>query len=165
MDSPTVYIETTIPSFYCEVRTDVESAARSNWTREWWDERRTDYFLVTSQVVHNELDKGTYPTKDRAMGLLAELPLLPLDEEVAEIVQCYLDRMLMPKDPANDAWHLALASYHECDYLLTWNCRHLANANKFDRIERINAELGLTTPRIVTPLELIGENNETRSDH
>jgi len=62
----------------------------------------------------------------------------------------------MPKDPVGDAMHLALATYYKCDFLLTWNCNHLANANKFGHIERVNAMLGLSTPRLVTPLELLG---------
>ena len=63
----------------------------------------------------------------------------------------------MPADPVGDALHLALASVHKADYLVTWNCRHLANANKFDHIRRVNALLGLAVPALVTPLELMGE--------
>jgi len=63
----------------------------------------------------------------------------------------------MPKDPTGDALHLALASYHRCDYLLTWNCANLANANKFPHIRRINAILGFFTPDLATPLELLGK--------
>ena len=68
----------------------------------------------------------------------------------------YIQHKAMPKDPAGDALHLALASYHKCDFLLTWNCNHLANANKFTHIQRLNTLLGLFTPGLVTPLELIG---------
>jgi predicted nucleic acid-binding protein len=62
----------------------------------------------------------------------------------------------MPRDPLGDALHLALASHHKCDYLLTWNCQHLANANKFTHIKRVNALLGLHVPILTTPLELMG---------
>ena len=58
----------------------------------------------------------------------------------------------MPADPGGDALHLALASYHKCDFLVTWNCQHLANANKFGHIRRVNAMLGLFVPALVTPL-------------
>jgi len=61
----------------------------------------------------------------------------------------------MPNDPLGDALHLALASFHKCDYLLTWNCKHLANANKFQHIKRVNAMLDLYVPMLITPLELI----------
>ena len=63
----------------------------------------------------------------------------------------------MPADPRGDALHLALASFYKCDFLLTWNCTHLANANKFGHIRRINVMLGLNVPLLVTPLELLGE--------
>ena len=64
----------------------------------------------------------------------------------------------MPADPFGDALHLAIASYHRCDFLVTWNCRHLANANKFGHIRRVNGILGLFVPSLVTPLELVGED-------
>lgn len=70
-------------------------------------------------------------------------------------VEMDIQRMVMPRDPTGDALHLALASYHKCDFLLTWNVQHLANANKFAHIRRVNALLGLFTPALVTPLELL----------
>jgi hypothetical protein len=73
---------------------------------------------------------------------------------------------VMPRDPTGDALHLALASYHKCDFLLTWNIRNLANANKFADIRHVNTLLGLFTPTLVTPLELLGEEDHdaSRSD-
>jgi hypothetical protein len=72
--------------------------------------------------------------------------------------------MVMHRDPTGDALHLALASYHECDFLLTWNVQHLANANKFSHIRRINALLGLFTPALVTPLELLPRRETMQDD-
>lgn len=95
------------------------------------------------------------------LDLVRDLPLVPIGPAVLEIVQTYINYKLMPADPGGDALHLALASYHKCDFLLTWNCRHLANANKFGHIRRVNTMLGLFVPALVTPLELLGENNET----
>lgn len=90
---------------------------------------------------------------------MAELPLLAIEPGVAETVEAYLAHKLMPRDPGGDALHLALASYYRCDFLATWNRRHLANANKFDHIRRVNGMLGLFVPALVTPLELLGEDN------
>ena len=87
----------------------------------------------------------------------AALPLIPIGKEVVKIVRAYVENKVMPQDPAGDALHLALASFHGCDYLVTWNCRHLANANKFGHIRRINTMLGLKTPELVTPPELLGD--------
>lgn len=94
------------------------------------------------------------------MCLIEELPLVPVEPPVAEIVEAYVTHKGMPQSPLGDALHLALASYHRCDFLLTWNCRHLANANKFDHIRRVNAILGLYVPALVTPLELMGSQDD-----
>jgi hypothetical protein len=95
------------------------------------------------------------------LALVRDLPLLPIEPAIAEIVQAYIGYKLMPSDPGGDAMHLALASYHKCDFLVTWNCRHLANANKFGHIRRVNTMLGLFVPALVTPLEMLGDDNET----
>jgi len=155
---PRVYIETTIPSFYYTTRRDPESVARKNWTQHWWDFRRVACELVTAAAVLDELKKGTYPTKPQVLALLDGVSVLPTEPPVLEIVEVYLEHGVMPKDPAGDALHLALASYHKCEFLLTWNCKHLANANKFRHIQRVNGLLGLFVPSIVTPLELLGED-------
>src|SRR5205085_6565533 len=90
------------------------------------------------------------------LSLVSHLPLLPIDPPIDEIIEAYRQHRLMPIDPAGDALHLALSSFHRCDFLVTWNCRHLANANKFDHIRRINTLLGLFVPALVTPMELLG---------
>ena len=156
MPLQTVYIETTISSFYHEVQTEPDMVARRQWTREWWDEHQHAYDLVSSDAVVDELERGDHPVKEQALSLIDHVELLPIETEVGEIVEAYIQNMLMPSDPAGDALHLALASYHKCDFLLTWNCRHLANANKFGHIKRINTVLGLFVPTLVTPLELLG---------
>ena len=150
-----VYIETTIPSFYMENRQEPEMIARRNWTRDWWDEQSRHYELVASLAVIEELEEGGHPDKSKALQLIADLPLLPIIDEVYQIVDVYIKRQVMPKDPRGDALHLALASYHHCHFLLTWNCRHLANANKFEHIRRVNSELGLFSPILTTPFELM----------
>ena len=157
---PKVYIETSIPSFYYEVRTQPDMVARRDWTREWWKIASNNYFLVTSLAVLDELSKGDFPGKDEAIELLSSLAFVSIEPAIAEIVETYIQQQLMPNDPIGDALHLALASYHKCDFLLTWNCRHLANANKFSHIRRVNAMLSLSIPILVTPLELIGAQND-----
>lgn len=152
-----VYIETTIPSFYHEARTEPEMVARRGWTRQWWDQCRSRYELLTSEAVIDELQKGAFPYQDAALALIEGLPLLEIEEAVADIVTAYISHHVMPAEPAGDALHLALASLHKCDFLLTWNCRHLANANKFPHIRRVNALLGIFVPSLVTPLELLGD--------
>ena len=150
-----VYIETTIPSFYQEVRTEPEMIARRNWTREWWNNQREHYQLVTSIAVIEELERGDYPNKEKILNLVADIPLLSINTEIHDIVETYIKRKLMPADILGDALHLAIASFYGCDFLLTWNCKHLANANKFSHIRRLNALLGLYVPALITPVELL----------
>ena len=129
-----IYIETTIPSFYHEDRTDIAAIARRQWTCQWWTDKRQNYDLVTSIAVLNELESGDYPKKENCLSLLSSLSVITIEPEIIDIVEVYIKHMLMPRDPVGDALHLALASYHKCDFLLTWNCKNLANANKFGHI-------------------------------
>ena len=152
-----VYLETTFFSFYHDARPAPAIVAMRDWTRQFWKERRNDYGLVTSAAVLDELRKGGAYHKKPALGMALTVPLIASGDEVIEIVRAYVKHKLMPADPAGDALHLALASFHGCDYLVTWNCRHLANANKFGHIRRVNAMLGLKTPDLVTPPELLGD--------
>ena len=156
---PSIYIETSIPSFYYEVRTEPDNVARREWTREWWDDRLADYDAYTSEAVIEELEGGSFPGKADSLSLLEGLPLLDINEPIADIAATYISHQIMPDDPTGDALHLAIASFHKCDFLATWNCRHLANANKFGHIRRINTLMGLFNPALVTPLELLGESS------
>ena len=115
---------------------------------------------VTSEAVLNELARGAHPAKAAALALMDDVPLLAPELPVDGIVQAYIDRKVMPADPTGDALHLALASYHGCDFPRTWNCRHIANANKFDHIAAVNADLGLPVPRLVTPLQLLSDHGD-----
>ena len=145
-----IYIETTIPSFYYEVRTDAINVARRLWTRQWYDIAIASDECVTSAAVLQELQRGDFPGKTDAIAMITRLTAIAITDEVLLIVDEYIKRQLMPKDPSGDALHLAVASHHGCDFLVTWNCKHLANANKFGDIHRINKKLGLPTPILTT---------------
>jgi hypothetical protein len=152
-----VYIETSIIGAYVDNRSDVISAAQNQWTRIWWDDLRQNYELAISRAVIDELSHPDYPHSDEAMKLVSGIPELPIEKEVRQIVQVYVQQGIMPQNPLGDALHLAVASFHKCDYLLTWNCKHIANPNKFNRIRLCNATLGLFVPALVTPNQLIGD--------
>jgi predicted nucleic acid-binding protein len=155
-----VYVETTIPSFFHEDRTAPDIVARRQWTREWWGTAGDRHELVTSQAVLEELAEGRPDRSAVRLAMVSGLQLLAIVPAIADIVEAYIQHRLMPADPTGDALHLAMASYHKCDFLVTWNCRHLANANKFGHLRRINTLLGLFVPALVTPLELLGESDE-----
>lgn len=154
-----VYIETTIPSFFHTARQDIRSLARQRWTREWWDEIAPSFELHSSDAVIAELQRGTLEDlKKQRIGLISDLNLLEVTDEVLEIATIYIDRLVMPRGGAGDALHLALASSYSLDVLLTWNCKHLANPNRFGHIDQVNDDLGLSTPLLTTPLNYLSED-------
>ena len=156
--SKTVYVETSVPTFVREARSEPEMVARRAWTQQWWAVATERYDLVTSPAVIDELERGDFPSRDDCLKLVERLELLEITPAVLDVVDTYISRHVMPADPAGDALHLALASVHRCDFLVTWNCRHLANANKFGHIRRVNTLLGLYVPSLVTPLELLEDD-------
>jgi hypothetical protein len=148
----TVYIETTVPSYYCDERPELKNDILR--TRTWWDDERRDYDCYVSPVVIEELETGSYPTRNRCLELVDGLPLLEVTREVLEVATAYQADGLMPRHPAADAVHVPLVSWYRMDYLLTWNCRHIANANKARHLEAINLRLRLGLPMLVTPHQL-----------
>ena len=123
-----VYLDSTIPSYMFEQRVDIQYFTMI--TRKWWDEERADYDIFTSEFSLAELNRGNYPNKNKIIDLVKDISILPLDDEIINIANIYMKEYVMPKGAAGDAFHLACASFHKIDYLLTWNCNHLANANK-----------------------------------
>ena len=116
------------------------------------------YDLFTSVFTMTELEGGDYPTKADAMSLMRGLPVLRVTPEIESIADVYVRRKLMPRSDFGDAYHLAAASYYGLTFLLTWNCRHLANANKVQHLRSINFEMGLSIPIVTTPEQLMSED-------
>ena len=123
-------------------------------------ERRHDYEPVTSVAVLEELGQGSHTNRAATLELMESIQIVPDVEQIVPIVDAYIARHVMPSNPRGDALHLALASFHHCHFLLTWNCRHLANANKFEHIRHVNTELGLFSPILSTPVELLGTEGD-----
>lgn len=96
---PKVYIETSIPSFYHGARTAPDMVARRDWTRDWWDNHRQNYLVITSEAVLDELNRGDYPNKAQALALMCDVPLLDIDDPITEIVGAYIRHQLMPQNP------------------------------------------------------------------
>ena len=151
-----VYIETSIPSFYYTLRRDIESRAMQSWTRKWWAQYADQFTLVSSLAVIAELSDGRSEKTQERIDLVENLEMLSISPRIRYITQIYIDRLIMPQDPFGDALHLAIASFHNVDALLTWNYKHIANLNKIYRIRQINQELDLPTPELATPLNYLG---------
>lgn len=156
---PTVYIETSIPSYYFETRRSPQIIAWREATRNWWKLERPQYDLITSRVAIEELERIPTAKRARCLRLMGDVRLLPDPPKLKETVATYVESLLMPRFPLADALHLAIASLHGADYLLTWNCRHLANATKARHIQVVNSRLGLRGPIMATPFTLTRETN------
>ena len=109
-----------------------------------------------------ELQRAAFPRQKEALAVLRQMEYLPLTDEIKGVAVIYQVHVLMPRGAIGDAVHLATACVYEMDYLLTWNCRHLANTNKIQHIQTINLRLSLVTPVLVTPQMLVAsqENND-----
>ena len=152
---PRVYLDSTVPSYYFDERPEISSYIQD--TRHWWDKESAVYDLWVSQTTLRELTRGKHPFKEKILKLVASVNVLPEDPKIQEITETYIRNKLMPAALEGDATHLAYASFFDFKYLLTWNCNHLANANKHRHIETINMRLGLPVPLIVTPQMLVKE--------
>jgi predicted nucleic acid-binding protein len=153
----TVYLDSTIPSYYYDERNSLKTFIKI--TKKWWREEKNNYEIFISQETLNELNEGNYPNKIKIIKFAAKIQLLPFDKRIINIAEIYLKNYLMPQVLKGDVIHLAYASYYKIDFLLTWNCNHLANANKKRHIRAVNTLLNLPTPEIITPLELFKEKN------
>jgi predicted nucleic acid-binding protein len=152
-----VYLDSTIPSYLFDERESIKTYIEV--TRKWWHEERQNFDLWISEETIAELSKGDYPNKTKIIECISQIQVLLPDVQIIEIAQVYLKNYLMPHTLTGDALHLAYASYYKIDFLLTWNCNHLANANKKQHIRIVNFRMNLFTPEIVTPLELFTETN------
>jgi hypothetical protein len=159
---PSLYIETTIPSYLTAwPARNLIAAAHQAITREWWELRRPDFQLYTSQLVILEASVGDTHAAQLRLDALHGIPLLPLTESVEWIASELEARALVPPAAAADGFHIAYAAAHSLDYLLTWNCRHIANAERLPAIESFLADNGFAVPIVCTPEELMGDANET----
>lgn len=124
----TVYPDATIPSFMFDDRESLRYPCEI--TRKWWREESGRYDILVSRETIAELSRGDYPKKEEVRRFLASLRALDPNASVTAIAEEYVKHMVMPADSSGDAAHLAYASYYGIDFLLTWNCSHLANARK-----------------------------------
>jgi len=152
-----VYIDTTIPSYFFDNRKSFQYLITQ--TKNWWKFESIKYLLFTSNEAIAEANAGNYPNKEKCVLFLKKTKILPKHQMISEIAEIYMQNFLMPKELTGDAFHLSYASFYKIDFLLTWNCNHLANSNKKKHIQAINAKLNLFIPEIVTPLTLISEEN------
>ena len=156
--SETVYIETSIIGYLtARSSNNLILMASVEVTREWWDIRRTQFTLYISQVVLDEVGRGDAQIANRRLELLRDFPLLEVSEAVQSLAAQFLNKSNLPPKATDDALHIAAATVYGLDYLLTWNCKHIANAQIQKKLAQISFDAGYELPTICTPYELMGE--------
>lgn len=158
---PTCYLETSIVSYLtARPSRDLIIAAHQQITHEWWDCRRSSFTIYASQLVLTEAGKGDREAAAKRLHVLDDISLLELKEEAADLAATFVRSKAVPEKVEEDALHIALAAIYGLDYLLTWNCKHIANAEIQRRIQIICADEGYAMPTVCTPEELMGGQND-----
>ena len=157
----TVYIETSIVSHAtARPSSDPAIAVLQDQAKRWWDEQRQKYRLVTSQFVLDEAALGDPDAAAQRLEMLAGIPVLLPDERVESIASEIIERSLMPPKAELDALHVASAAVGGVEYLLTQNCKHIANAHFLPRLYDLLEEVGLPRLLICTPAEFLGDPDD-----
>ena len=156
---PSVYVETTIPSYLVGwlSRNDLQVAANQELTRRWWLSRRAQFDLFVSVAVIDEASEGDPALATERLRFLSGLPLLAITPEAHELKEMLLQERSLPRNAEVDALHIATAAVHGIEYLLTWNCKHIANAVSLPSIYAVCRDAGYEPPFVCTPQELMGE--------
>ncbi|MEW6609540.1 MAG: type II toxin-antitoxin system VapC family toxin [bacterium] len=155
---PKIYLETTIVSYLtAKPSRDIIVAAHQQITQEWWETRLQDFDIFISELVISEAGAGDKAAAQRRLDALEEIPLLKLNEEVLILANQLVQGGHIPETAREDALHISLATVHGMDYILTWNCRHIANAEIRSLVTSICISQGYVSPVICTPEELMGE--------
>lgn len=154
---PRLYIETTIVSYLAaRPSRDLIVAAHQQLTWEWWSEKRASFDLFTSQSVIREASAGDTNMARRRLELLEGIPILSVHEGVARLGRTLVEARAVPQKAEEDALHIAVAAVHGMEYLVTWNCRHIANAQIQRTVAMVCREAGYEPAVICTPEELMG---------
>ena len=162
---PKVYLETTVPSYLTAwTSRDLVMAAHQQITSEWWNSRRSHFDLFVPLLVLQEAAVGDPDAATRRMNFLRDIPTLAVSEAAIELAQELARRLPLPERASLDALHIGVATVSGMNYLLTWNCKHIANAAYQPRIGLICRDLGYKPPVICTPKALSWRNRLMQPD-
>jgi hypothetical protein len=152
-----VYLETIFISYLvARPSGDLLVAAHQKTTQDWWTGRRDKFTCYVSQVVIDEASAGDPTEAQKRLTAISDLSALDVTPGAESLTQAVLASGALPPGAARDAAHVGVAAFHSVDYLLTWNCKHLANAQIMRKIESVCQRLGYRMPIICTPEELMG---------
>jgi len=156
--SETVYVETSVVGYLtARLSNNLILMANLGITQKWWDTRREQFTLYISQLVLDEVARGDVEMANRRLEILHDFPLLEVNEDVQSLAAQFLTKSNLPPKASDDALHIAVATFYGIDYLLTWNCKHIANAQIQKKLAQISIEAGYDLPTICTPNELMGD--------
>jgi len=157
MDKPSVYIETSIVSYLAADPSRHPVTLRNQQlTHAWWNTRREEYALYTSKFVVEEAADGNPAMARARLSLLQGIDLLDVDDEITELAAVVMKEVGLPPRASTDALHVATTTVRGMAYLLTWNCRHIANPALKSRLERSCRRRGYDLPTLCTPTNLMG---------
>ena len=152
----TVYIESTIISYLsAKPSRDLIVAAHQQITNEWWDTIKQQVECYISPFVIQEISAGDQEAAKRRLDLIEDLSILEVNKEIQNLAQKYFAALDIPEKSRLDAFHLALSVWHEIDYLLSWNCKHIVSGRIKKMLDKVNLELDLKIPILCTPEELM----------
>ncbi len=152
----TVYVETSVLSYLtARPSNDLWAMANQSVTSEWWETRKSNYSVVVSDLVVSEAGRGHPDAAQRRLAAIADLPLVQMSDNVRVLAMAPINGHALPQNAEADAYHVALAAANGVEYLLTWNCTHIANAHTRPKIEATCRALGYEPPVICAPLELL----------
>ena len=155
MAKAAIYIETSVVSYLvARPSRDIIVAAHQQLTVDWWENQRQQYDLFVSQIVLDEARAGDQQAAERRLAALENLRLLEINEAVIQLAENLVQLHAVPMKAVQDALHIAVACINGTDYLLTWNCKHIANAKMRSKIEQVCRKAGYIAPIICTPEEL-----------
>ena len=154
-----VYLETSVISYLAaRPSKSIIGAAHQQITTAWWD-KRSDYDLFVSELVLRECAPGDPDAAAKRLEIVKTIPLLVATEEAYQLAEALLKEGIIPVKAAEDGLHIAIAIIHAVDYLLTWNCKHIANPELQTKIMGYLKETEQFLPFVCTPEELLGEEN------
>jgi predicted nucleic acid-binding protein len=154
-----LYLETSVVSYLtARPATDIITAAHQLLTVRWWSLRRAEFEILTSELVLEEAKRGDPEAAARRLATLEGIPLLGVTPAASALAGSIVRAHLLPTKAFPDALHIAVASVHSVEYLLTWNCSHIANAELLPHVTDLVEEAGFNMPFVCTPEELLGFN-------
>lgn len=155
---PKIYLETSIVSYLtANPSKDVIVSANQFLVHEWWNDKREDFDLFVSELVIDEAGKGNKSMAAKRLDLMADLPLLQNNDDTKKLAAEILNRGILPKKATLDVFHISISAVHGIDFLLTLNCKHIANAFIYRRIGQVCKDFGFQPPVVCTPLEILGK--------